>query len=77
MDKVDKGLFFFEFDSDGRREHSYKLFKKRSRLTPGNIPSVIESSITGILYLKIVWNRKQRKNIPITIMSYMQGGWAK
>ena len=30
-DKVDKGLYF-ETDSGGRRGHSDKLFKKRSRL---------------------------------------------
>jgi len=29
--KVDKSLFF-KIDSGGRREHSSKLFKKRSRL---------------------------------------------
>ena len=32
IDKVDKSLFFFEIDSGGRRGHSSKLFKKRSRL---------------------------------------------
>ena len=32
IDKVDKGLFFFEFDSGDRRGHSSKLFKKRNRL---------------------------------------------
>ena len=31
IDKVDKSLFF-EIDSGGRRGHSSKLFKKRSRL---------------------------------------------
>jgi len=31
VDKVDKGLYF-EIDSGGRRGHSDKLFKKRSRL---------------------------------------------
>jgi len=31
IDKVDKSLFF-KIDSGGRREHSSKLFKKRSRL---------------------------------------------
>jgi len=35
-------IFFFEYDEGGRRGHSKKLFKKRTRLDVKNIHLAIE-----------------------------------